>query len=71
MLVRDLQSELASASFIVKADNETSSWKYCAPEAKSLRGHVLDPLKCGLELGRDQNQSHLDLPSAVRRSASL
>ena len=50
--VRDLQSELASASFIVKADDETSSWKYCAPEAKSLRGHVLDPVKCGLELGR-------------------
>ena len=50
--VRDLQSELASASFIVKADDETSSWIYCAPEAKSLRGHVLDPVKCGLELGR-------------------
>ena len=50
--VRDLQSELSSASFIVKADDETSSWIYCAPEAKSLRGHVLDPVKCGLELGR-------------------
>ena len=51
--VRDLQSELASASFIVKADDETSSWIYCsAPEAKSLRGHVLDPVKCGLELGK-------------------
>ena len=49
---RDLQSELASASFIVKADDQTSSWKYCAPEAKSLRGHVLNPVKCGLELGR-------------------
>ena len=48
--VRDLQSELASASFIVKAVDETSSWIYCAPEAKSLRGHVLDPVKCGLEL---------------------
>ena len=48
--VRDLQSELASASFIVKVDDETSSWKYSAPEAKSLRGHVLDPVKCGLEL---------------------
>ena len=46
--VRDLQSELASATFIVKADDETGSWKYCAPEAKSLRGHVLDPVKCGL-----------------------
>ena len=50
--VRYLQTELASASFIVKADNESSSWIYCAPEAKSLRGHVLDPVKCGLELGR-------------------
>ena len=49
---RDLQSELASASFIVKADDETSSWIYCVPEAKSLRGHVLDPVKCGLELGK-------------------
>ena len=49
---RDLQSELASASFVVKADDETSSWIYCAPEAKSLRGHVLDPVKCGLELGK-------------------
>ena len=50
--VRDLQSELASASFIVKADDEISSWIYCAPQAKSLRGHVLDPIKCGLELGK-------------------
>ena len=50
--VRDLQSELASASFIVKVNGETSSWKFRAPEAKSLRGHVLDPVKCGLELGR-------------------
>ena len=50
--VRDLQSELASASFIVKADDETSSWIIVRPEAKSLRGHVLDPVKCGLELGR-------------------
>ena len=49
---RDLQSELASASFIVKSDDESSSWIYCVPEAKSLRGHVLDPVKCGLELGR-------------------
>ena len=49
---RDLQSEISSASFIVKADDETGSWMYCAPEAKSLRGHVLDPVKCGLELGR-------------------
>ena len=49
--VRDLQSELASASFIVRVDDETSSWMYCAPEAKNLRGHVLDPVKCGLELG--------------------
>ena len=49
---RDLQSALASASFIVKADDETSSWKYCTPEAKNLRGHVLDPVKCGLELRR-------------------
>ena len=47
---RDLQSELASASFIVKGDNKTNSWKFCASEAKSLRGHVLDPVKCGLEL---------------------
>ena len=50
--VRDLKSELASASFIVKADDETCRWIYCAPEAKSLRGHVLDPVKCGLELGK-------------------
>ena len=50
--VRDLQFELASASFIVKTDNEASSWIYCAPEAKSLRGHVLDPVKCGLQLGK-------------------
>ena len=48
--VRDLQSELASASFIVKVNGEKSSWKFSAPEAKSLRGHVLDPVKCGLEL---------------------
>ena len=26
--VRDLQSELTSASFIVKVNGETSSWKY-------------------------------------------
>ena len=51
-VARDLQSELASASFIVKADDETTSWIFCVPEAKSLRGHVLDPVKCGLELGR-------------------
>ena len=50
--VRDLQSELTSASFIVKINGETSSWKFSAPEAKSLRGHVLDPVKCGLELGK-------------------
>ena len=50
--VRDLKSELASASFIVKADDETSRWIYCAPEAKNLHGHVLDPAKCGLELGK-------------------
>ena len=50
--VRDLQSELASASFIVKTDDETSSWRYWAQETKSLRGHVLDPVKCGLELGK-------------------
>ena len=51
-VARDLQSELASASFIVKADDETSRWIYCAPEAKNLHGHVLDPVKCGLELGK-------------------
>ena len=50
--VRDLQSELASASFIVKADDKASNWIYSVPEAKSLRGHVLDPVKCGLELGK-------------------
>ena len=50
--VRDLQSELASASFIVKADDETGSWIYSAPEEKCLHGHVLDPVKCGLELGK-------------------
>ena len=49
--VRDLQSELASASFIVKADDKTSSWTFYVPEAKTLRGHVLEPTKCGLELG--------------------
>ena len=60
--VRDLQSELASASFIVKADDETSSWIYCVPEAKSLRGHVLDPVKCGLELGKIQINHILTCP---------
>ena len=60
--VRDLQSELASASFIVKADDETSSWIYCAPEAKSLRGHVLDPVKCGLELGMIRKNHILTCP---------
>ena len=60
--MRDLQSELASASFIVKADDETSSWKYCAPEVKSLRGHVLDPVKCGLELGRTRTNHILTCP---------
>ena len=50
--VRDLQSELASASFIVKADDKASNWIYSVPEAKSLRGHVLDPVKCGLKLGK-------------------
>ena len=59
---RDLQSELASASFIVKADDETSSWIYCVPEAKSLRGHVLDPVKCGLELGRTRTNHILTCP---------
>ena len=59
---RDLQSELASASFIVKADDETSSWIYCAPEAKNLRGHVLDPVKCGLELGRTRTNHILRRP---------
>ena len=60
--VRDLQSELASASFIVKADDETSRWIYCAPKAKSLRGHVLDPVKCGLELGRTRTNHILTCP---------
>ena len=60
--VRDLQSELASASFIVKADDETSRWIYCAPEAKNLRGHVLDPVKCGLELGRTRTNHILTCP---------
>ena len=60
--VRDLQSELASASFIVKVDDETSSWKFSAPEAKSLRGHVLDPVKCGLELGRTRTNHILTCP---------
>ena len=59
---RYLQSELASASFIVKADDETSSWIYCVPEAKSLRGHVLDPVKCGLELGRTRTNHFLIRP---------
>ena len=73
--VRDLQSELASASFIVKADDENSSWIYCAPEAKSLRGHVLDPVKCGLELGKTRvnniltyRQQSADLPASNRKS---
>ena len=73
--VRDLQSELAIASFIVKTDDETSSWIYCAPEAKSLRGHVLDPVKCGLELGRTRvnniltyRQQSADLPASNRKS---
>ena len=57
--VRDLQSEVASASFIVKAEDETSSWKYCAPEEKSLRGHVLDPVKCGLELAETRTNRTL------------
>ena len=60
--VRDLQSELATASFIVKADDETSSWMYCAPKAKNLRGHVLDPVKCGLELGRTKPNHILTCP---------
>ena len=60
--VRDLQSDLASASFIVKADDETSSWIFCVPEAKSLRGHVLDPVKCGLELGRTRTNHILTCP---------
>ena len=69
--VRDLQSELASASFIVKATDETSRWKYCAPEAKSLRGHVLDPVKCGLELGRTRTNRILTCPQQpVASSAS-
>ena len=73
--VRDLQSELASASFIVKADDETSSWIYCAPETKSLRGHVLDPVKGGLELGKTRVNNILnyrlqpaDLPASNRKS---
>ena len=73
--VRDLQSELAIASFIVKTDDETSSWIYCAPEAKCLRGHVLDPVKCGLELGRTRvnniltyRQQSADLPASNRKS---
>ena len=60
--VRDLKSELASASFIVKADDETSRWIYCAPEARNLRGHVLDPVKCGLELGRTRTNHNLTCP---------
>ena len=60
--VRDLQSELDSASFIVKADDKTSSWKYYVPEAKTLRGHVLDPVKCGLELGRTRANHMLTCP---------
>ena len=60
--VRDLQSELATASFIVKADDETSSWIFCVPEAKSLRGHVLDPVKCGLELGKIRKNHILTCP---------
>ena len=72
---RDLQSELASASFLVKADDETSSWIYCAPEARSLCGHVLDPVKCGLELGKIRTNHILmcqpqfvDLPASNRNS---
>ena len=57
--VRDLQSELSSASFIVKPPDETSGWIYCVSEAKSLRGHVLDPVKCGLELGRTRTNHTL------------
>ena len=71
--VRDLQSELASASFIVKADDKSSGWKYCAPEAKTLHGHVLDPVKCGLELGRTRtnhiltcSQQFANLPVSIR-----
>ena len=60
--VRDLQSELASASFIVKADDKASNWIYSVPEAKSLRGHVLDPVKCGLELGRTRTNHILTCP---------
>ena len=60
--VRDLHSELASASFIVKTDNETSNWIYSAPATKSLRGHVLDPAKCGLELGRTRTNHILRRP---------
>ena len=68
---RDLQSELASASFIVKADDGTSRWRYCAPVAKSLRGHVLDPVKCGLELGRTRTNHILTCPQqpAARRNS--
>ena len=72
---RDLQSELASASFIVKSDDESSSWIYCVPEAKNLRGHVLDPVKCGLELGKTRvnniltyRQQSADLPASNRKS---
>ena len=74
-VVRDLQSELASASFIVKVNGETSSWKFSAPETKSLRGHVLDPVKCGLELGNTRvnniltcRQQSADLPASNRNS---
>ena len=67
-VARDLQSELASASFIVKADDETSSWKYYVPEAKTLRGHVLDPVKCGLELAGTRTNRTL---TCSQQSANL
>ena len=67
--VRDLQSELASASFIVKVDEETSSWMYCAPEAKNLRGHVLDPVKSGLELGGTRTNRTLTCPQQSANSS--
>ena len=59
---RDLQSELSDASFIVKSDDETSRWIFRAPEAKSLRGHVLDSVKCGLELGKIRTNHTLTGP---------
>ena len=50
---------------------KTSSWNFVIQRQKNLRGHVLDPIKCGLELGRTRTNHILTCPQQLRIRQSL